>query len=112
MTGRRVLPDHAFANGVSGAGNSLATTLSRVRRRWQLRLFARAVAIGGAVFALALVLSLSAFAAPRQTGLWIAVVAGAGAAVMFAIANRRWSALDAAKAIERTAGSLDTNRPR
>ena len=33
-------------------------------------------------------------------------LAGAGAAVMFAIANRRWSALDAATAIER-AGSLD-----
>ena len=72
-----------------------------------LRLFARAVAIGGAAFALALVLLLSAFAASRNTALWIAVAAGAGAAVMFAIANRRWSTLDAAATIERTAGSLD-----
>jgi len=86
---------------------ALTTTLSRVRRRWRLRLFARAVAIGGAAFALALVLYVSAFDASRNTALWIAVVAGAGAAVMFAVANRRWSALDAATAIERTAGSLD-----
>ncbi|MEO7135882.1 MAG: hypothetical protein ABI024_16875 [Vicinamibacterales bacterium] len=85
----------------------LTTTLSLVRRRWRLRLFARAVAIGGAAFALALVLSLSAFDASRQVALWIAVGAGASAAVMFAIANRRWSALDAAKAIELAAGSLD-----
>ena len=58
MTARYALPDPA-----------LTTTLSRVRRRWRLRLFARAAAIGGAAFALALVLSLSAFDASRNTAL-------------------------------------------
>ena len=84
----------------------LATTLSRVRRRSQLRLLARTVTIAGAAFGAALVLSLSA-SAPGATALWIAVAAGAATAVMFAVANRRWSALDAARTIERTAGPLD-----
>ena len=97
MKARHALPNPA-----------LTTTLSLVRRRWWLRLFARAVAIGGAAFALALVLSLSAFDASRSVALWVAVGAGAGAAVLFAIANRRWSALDAAKAIELAAGSSIT----
>ncbi len=69
-------------------------------------MFARAAVIGGAAFALALVLSSSAFDASRHTARWIAIVAGGCAAVLFTIANRRWSALDSAAAIER-AGSLD-----
>ena len=86
---------------------ALTTTLSLVGRRWRLRLFARAVAVGGAAFAPALVLALSALDASRTTALWVAVATGAGAAAAFAAANRRWSAIDAAAAIERTAGSLD-----
>ena len=81
--------------------------VSRVRRRWQLRSIALAIAVGGAAFAPALVAALSLFDASRTSALWIASLTGGGAAAWLAIANRRLSPLDAAKAIEATTGSLD-----
>lgn len=93
---RRALPE-----------SPLEATLLRVRRRWQARSIARAIAVGGAMFALVLVLALSAFDISRGPALWSAAFAGAAAAVMFAIANRRLSLLDAAKTLESTNESLD-----
>ena len=85
----------------------LASIVSQVRRRWQLRSVAQAISIGGAAFAMFLLLALSLFEAPRSTSIWIAVVSGVAASVWLAIANRTLSAIDAATAIERASGSLD-----
>lgn len=82
----------------------LTLAVSRVRRRWRVRLLALALAIGGAVFALTLLLAPALFETSRTTALWIAALAAIDAAAWFALANRQFSALDAAKAIERSTG--------
>lgn len=86
---------------------ALAIVLARVRRRSLWRSFAFAIAIGGAVFALTLVLAIAAFPVSRQTALWVALFAGVDAAIWMAFANRRLSPIEAARAIEVISGSLD-----
>jgi hypothetical protein len=85
----------------------LTVTLSRVRRRWQWRSIARAVAGGGAAFGIALVLALTVLEARKASSLWYATAAGGGLGLCIALVHRRISALEAAKMIERSVGSLD-----
>ena len=104
---RLALPDPAFAQGFRlrapryvgrvGAEGSVAAVIGQVRRRWRVRSIAFALAVAGAVFAAALIL----------TSIPIALVASAISLVVMLVRGVSLSNAGAAALIEREAGGLD-----
>jgi hypothetical protein len=75
----------------------ITTVLSGVRWRWQVRQAVLFLTAGGAVFALSLLVASTA----------VAAIIGGVAFVTLYVTRRQWSVVDAARAIEASAGSLD-----
>ncbi len=86
---------------------SIASVLTAVQRRWRLRSIASAIAAGGVIFALATIVAPVMFDVSRVTSIWIATLAGVGVAAWMVLGNPKLSAVDAARAVERTTGGLD-----
>lgn len=84
----------------------LIGVLARVQARWKLRSILWAIAIGGVVFALTLMLGVL-FGATRPAALWAGVLAGVILGAATAMRGRAPSAVDAALLIERTTAALD-----
>jgi hypothetical protein len=89
------LPDPAFAKGYGAA--SLNAVLSVIRRRWLVRQAVLFLAVSGAVFALGLLVASRA----------VAAIAGVVAFVTLFVGRRQLSIVEAARAIEASAGPLD-----
>ena len=101
------MPDPAYAKGSGAAEIAIAAVLTSVQRRWRLRSIAWAIAAGGAIFGVSLVLALVVFDATRVTAIGIAVLAGVTAAVWIALGSGELSAVEAARAVERTSDTFD-----
>lgn len=87
--------------------STLNAVLAQVTRRWRLRSLLRAIAAGGAVFALSLFAAALAFDTSRVPGLWIALAFGMASALWIVVESRRLSRVDAARVVESAHRSLD-----